>query len=127
MAVVTDSYGGTIGIITIEDIIEELVGDIWDESDHVKNEIVPIGENTYRVDGDMNVFDLFEYLDMEDCSYDGSSQSVGGWALDMFEHIPHANESFTFETLTIQVETVTEQRITSLIVKKEPVDSEEEQ
>ena len=64
---------------------------------------------------------------MEDCSYDGSSQSVSGWALDNFEHIPAAGESFDFENLHITVENVSEQRITSLLIQVNPIVPEEEE
>lgn len=127
IAVVTDPYGGTIGIITLEDIIEELVGEIWDESDKVTMEIEPLSENLYRVSGDMNVYDLFEELDISDLNYDGSSQSMSGWALDVFEKIPEPGDSFDYENLHIVVETVPEQRITSFLVRVTPVEPEEDE
>lgn len=120
MAVVTDSFGGTIGIITLEDIIEELVGDIWDESDHVKKEIESLADNLYRVSGDMNVYDLFETLDIDDLNYTGGSQSISGWALDVFEKIPETQDGFDYENLHIVVERVEEQRITSFLVRVFP-------
>lgn len=127
LAVVTDSYGGTLGIVTLEDIIEELVGEIWDESDEVEPEITRLNDGLYRVSGDMNVYDLFDELEVEDSDYDGPSQSMSGWALDVFEKIPEKNERFAYRNLQIIVEQVEEQRIISFLVKVCPVEPGEEE
>ena len=106
LAVVTDDYGGTMGIVTMEDVLEQLVGDIWDESD------------TYLVSGDMNVFSMLEELEEDDRDFDSDYNTAGGWALEMLGHIPSAGEQYAFRDLRVTVVAVEEQRILSLRVEK---------
>ena len=120
LAVVVDQYGGTIGIITVEDILEELVGEIWDENEDAVEDILPIGENQFEVNGDMNVYDMLEELELDYPQFKSSSNSVSGWAFEMFEHIPEIGESFTYENLAVTVKELEEQRITKLLVTVSP-------
>ncbi len=125
LAVVTDDYGGTMGIVTMEDVLEQLVGDIWDESDEVVDDLVKTGDDTYLVSGDMNVFSLLEDLEIDDRDFDSDYNTVGGWAMEMLGHIPQPGEQYTYKNLTVTVMVVEEQRIISLRVQKLPSAEEE--
>lgn len=120
LAVVNDDYGGTMGIVTMEDVLEQLVGDIWDESDEVVHDLVKAGENLYTVSGDMNVFELLEELDLDDRDFDSDYNTAGGWAMEMLGHIPEPGEQYAYKNLIITVASVEEQRITSLKVELVP-------
>lgn len=126
LAVVTDEFGGTLGIITLEDIIEELVGDIWDESDEVKTEINMLADESYRVSGDTNVYDLLDSLEIDEELYDGESTTVGGLALEVLEKIPSVGDEFVLLGLCFKIESIEEQRVTSLNVRVLETENSEE-
>jgi CBS domain containing-hemolysin-like protein len=117
-AVVVDDYGSTKGIVTMEDILEELVGEIWDEYDEVVKEITPLGDDVYEVSGNCNVFRLFEHLDIDHKDFECDYSTVGGWALDIFERIPKVDEFFTYKNLTVTVLEADDQRVIKLKVEK---------
>ena len=129
MIVVTDEFGGTLGVVTMEDILEELVGDIWDESDEIVNMIDKIGDNIYEVNGDMNIDDLFEEIDFDadahgfECEY----STVGGWAVEMLNAAPKIGDSFNYENLCIIVNDMDDMRVTSLTVLVTPAEEETEE
>ena len=116
MAVVVDEYGGTLGIVTLEDVLEELVGEIWDEHDEVVEYFEKLSDNTYRVDGNADLGDFFELfeLDAEDDEFD--SQTVGGWVTEKLGDLPKKNASFDFEHLRIIVTRCGQRRVTELKV-----------
>ena len=91
MAVVADEYGGTVGIVTMEDILEELVGEIWDEHDEVEEPFRFINDNTCRALGSADPEELFEKLGL-DCTTEAST--VGGWVMEMTERVPQPGDSF---------------------------------
>ncbi|MDY5940551.1 MAG: hemolysin family protein [Eubacteriales bacterium] len=128
LAIVIDEYGGTLGLVTLEDILEEIVGDIWDESDEIKTEMVKTAENTYDVSGDMNVYDFFEELGVSDRDFESDYTTVGGWAIEMLEGEPHEGDSFEYKNLYVLISEMEEMRVVKLtvIVRPEPEEEENE-
>ena len=101
LAVVIDEIGGTEGIVTLEDIIEELVGEIWDEHDEVEVDIEKTGEDTYVADGMMNLDDLFKFFKIEDKTTDVTT--VNGWVMEKTDKIPETGDNFDYENLHLEV------------------------
>ena len=121
LAIVTDEYGGTLGVITMEDVLEELVGDIWDEKDVVENEVVTRPDGGYELDGAMTLSDFLELLDWnEDALDDADSTTVGGWTLERFGTFPKVGDSFRYENLTVTVLAMDGRRVERVLVQPDP-------
>ena len=116
IAIVTDDYGGTMGIVTMEDLLEEIVGDIWDEDEEEELPFQQLPDGSYEVSGDMDIDDLFEDFDYYNRHFESESSTVGGWAMEMLEHLPEPGEVFEYDGFTVQVLEVDEQRVTRLRV-----------
>ena len=117
LAIVIDEFGGTLGVVTMEDILEQLVGDIWDDTDVIVNRCIPTGENTYEVAGEMNIEDCFDEIEFDapedfSCEY----TTMGGWAIQMLEANPHVGDSFHYENLFVVVSEMEDQIVTKLTV-----------
>ncbi len=115
IAVVSDEYGGTVGIVTMEDILEELVGDIWDEHDEVIETFHKLGENSYSVLCSENLDELERFFDLDlnsDCT------SISGWVLEQLRRIPEVGDSFDYGPLHITVTSTDSHRVMEIQVDR---------
>lgn len=117
LAVVTDEYGGTLGVVSMEDVLEELVGDIWDETDTIERDIVEKGEGLYELDGDTPIYEFLELVNMQESEFDFDSETVGGWCIEINNGFPAVNSVFTYENLEVRILAVTERRVRRVLVR----------
>lgn len=130
LAVVIDEYGGTAGIVTLEDIVEELVGEIWDEHDDIYDDIQQVNQSQYVVLGSTELTRLFEILDKEQDTDEMDATTVGGWVIEIMNKIPLISETVTVDNYQLTVLDADEKRVhkvlIELIEKKEEEKSNEE-
>ena len=128
IAVVLDEYGGTLGMVTLEDILEELVGEIYDEHDEEVNYFKEVDENLFIIDGNAPVSDAFEFLGLsgEEDNFDAST--VSGWVIEILGEIPHAGKKFDHKNLNVEVTKSTVKKVLQIRVKvNEPENTDEEE
>ncbi|MBR6532899.1 MAG: HlyC/CorC family transporter [Clostridia bacterium] len=129
MVVVLDEYGGTMGVLTMEDVLEQLVGEIFDESDEIEREFIAIDETHFEADGDMRVYDFFDEFDIdidEDEDFEADSATVGGWTQTMLDGEAKEGDSFRWENLEITVLETDGFRIEKIAVEELPIEEDED-
>lgn len=128
MAIVIDEYGGTLGLITMEDLLEEIVGEIWDEDEEEEKLLTKIEDGTYKVSGDMPLEEVFGLFGVSTRNLDTDSITIGGFFLDKKGEIPKAGDSLEIDDLKITVMEIEDQRIITLLVgysdKEEPAEEQ---
>lgn len=122
MVIVLDEYGGTMGLLTMEDVLEQLVGEIWDESDEIDREFVCVDNTHFEVSGDMRIDDFFDEFDIdideEDEEIDNTT--VGGWTVSMLDGEPEKGAEFKYENLIITVLETDGRRVDRISVEELP-------
>ena len=117
MTIVADEYGGIMGVVTMEDVLEQLVGEIWDENDDIVNDWQELDKQRYECSGDMNLSEFFDNLDLDDDDLESDCATVGGWATENIGSMPVPFDSFDYKNYTILVKHVDDNhRISRLLI-----------
>ena len=115
MAIVIDNYGGTVGVVTVEDILEQLVGDIWDEEDVATESVRRLEDGSYEVDAELDMEELFEILEYEEGEdEDWNHKLLGEWVYEQFDTMPAVGESFVWKQLEVTVAEMRARRLLTL-------------
>ena len=122
LAVVTDEYSGTLGVISMEDVLEQIVGEIWDETDIIEDEVVENKNGDFEIDGDLPIGDFLELAEINEEDVEIESETVGGWTIETLGSYPAVGDRFEFRDMEITVLEIEELRVLKVLVrrKKQP-------
>ncbi len=123
MAIVVDEFGGTSGLVTLEDILEEIVGEIWDEHDEKEKNVTKINDHLYEINAELPLDELVKLIDVDEP--ESSYHTVGGWLFESFERIPEVGDRFEYKNLTLTVNEVENRRIRKVGIEIHEFISEE--
>lgn len=116
LAIVADEYGGVAGVVSMEDVLEQIVGEIWDETDVVEEEVIQRSEKEFEVDGDMMVSDFLELAELDEDDFECESETIGGWTVERFGEFPKVGDSFEYENLKVTVLAMDGRRVEKVLV-----------
>ena len=118
LAIVSDEYGGMLGVLTMEDVLEQIVGDIWDETDTVEEEVVQRPSGAYELDGDMVIDDFRELLEIPEEDFEAESETVGGWTVEQYGSFPEPGAVFQTGGLRVTVLEMDGRRVEKVLVER---------
>ena len=118
LAIVTDEYSGTLGVVSMEDVLEQIVGEIYDETDEVDPDVVVKNENEFEIDGDLPIGDFLELVGIDEDSFEAESDTAGGWIVEKLGHFPTAGETFEDGQLRLKVLSMDGLRVEKILVDK---------
>ena len=127
LAIVADEYGGMLGVVSLEDVLEQIVGDIWDDTDTVEQEVVLRAEGEYELDGDMLLSDMLELLGLDEDALEAESDTVGGWVVESFGAFPNIGNAFSCEGWDFTVMEMDGRRVEKVLARRKadaPADGE---
>lgn len=127
LAIVADEYGGMLGVVSLEDVLEQIVGDIWDDTDTVEQEVVLRAEGEYELDGDMLLSDMLELLGLDEDALEAESDTVGGWVVESFGAFPNVGNAFSCEGWNFTVMEMDGRRVEKVLARRKadaPADGE---
>ena len=125
MVVINDEYGGTEGIVTLEDVLESLVGEIYDEHDEVVEDIVSVGENKFRALGSTSIDKFLEFFSLEEIEDDSDITTLSGFAAHNLDKIPDEGESFGYENLIITITKTDSNRVVEAVIEVREKETQE--
>ena len=125
IAVVIDDFGGTMGIISMEDILEELVGEIWDEDEDEEVDFIALEPYVYRISGDYPVEEALDRIGYEERDFYSEYSTLGGWAFERLGVVPSVGDSFEYNGVQVEISEMEDRRIVSLILRYVPVSPDE--
>ncbi|MCF0237997.1 MAG: HlyC/CorC family transporter, partial [Sphaerochaetaceae bacterium] len=127
LAIVTDEYSGTLGLITMEDVLEQIVGEIYDETDVIEEEVIQKSDNEFELDGDLPIGEFLDLVGLNEDSFDFESETVGGWCVETIGDFPHLMEVFHYKDMEITILAMDGLRVAKILVRRIPNTVEESQ
>ena len=118
LAIVTDEYSGTLGVVSMEDVLEQIVGEIYDETDEVDPDVVVKNDDEFEVDGDLPIGDFLELVGIDEEGFEAESDTVGGWVVEKLGHFPTSGETFEYNQISIKVLSMDGLRVEKILVDR---------